>query len=93
MNVIDEDPESWVLLHSADGYFMEAISGISFQPISVVVKLDDNQVAKILSEGRAACQAIAVEVADNWLLYADPDEAYDKAVHEAIRAWRAAGVA
>lgn len=70
---------------------MEVTSGISYQPISVVVMLDDNQAAKVVSGDRSLRHEVAVDIADNWLIYADPDAMYEEAVRVAIREWEASG--
>ncbi len=88
MNVIDHVPDQWILLRDGDDYFMEVITGISFQPISMVVKLEADQVVQVTAGDHEARQALAVELADNWLEYADPDGTYDEIVYEAIGMWR-----
>lgn len=88
MNVIDHVDDEWILLRDGNYYFMEVITGISFQSMSMVVKLEDDQVAQVKAGGHAACSALAGEMADDWLMYADPDGTYDEVVYEAIAAWR-----
>lgn len=40
MNVIDHVDDEWILLRDGNDYFMEVITGISFQSMSMVVKLE-----------------------------------------------------
>ena len=88
MNVIDHGQDQWILLRDGNDYFMEVITGISYQPISMVVKLEADQVVQVKAGGHEACQALAGEMADNWMEYADLDGTYEEVVYEAIGKWR-----
>jgi len=55
--------------------------------MAMVVKLFEDEVELITSGGRQACHALALEMADNWAEYLDPDCIYDEAVQQAIAEW------
>lgn len=91
MIVLDHQPHQWVLLRRDDEYFMEVTSSISYLPISVIVKLDSSQAVQISLLGKAACQEMAVQVADSWLGCDAISESDETAVYEAIHKWNLNG--
>ena len=88
MNVIDHVQDEWILLRDGNEYFMEVVSGGGCLWISAVVKLEDDQVIQVKAGGHEACQALAGDMADNWMDYADVDGTYYEIVYEAIAAWK-----
>lgn len=88
MNVIDHVHDDWILLRDGNDYFMEVVRGGGCLWISMVLKLEHDQVKQVKAGGHEACQALAAELADNWQVSADPGGTYNEVVYAAIVAWR-----
>lgn len=90
MNVIAHAPNRWTLLEDGDDHLMYVVTGVSFQSFFYVVKLDAEQVAMIAEGGREACQHLAVELAEHWMAYCDPDFPHEEAALQAVIEWERA---
>jgi hypothetical protein len=90
MNVIDHAHNQWTLLKDGDDYLMYVVTGVSFQSFYYVVKLNAEQVSTMSQGGREACESLAVELADHWIEYCDPDFPYEEAASQAVSKWEKA---
>lgn len=97
MRVIDHEPQSWFLLEDDRALYLDANCNHSFVSYDFLLKLDEEEAARFLKEGRAYISWLAQDIQNSAPILAasnskykgrDRSSEFSESVTAAVKDWR-----